>query len=162
MSANDADVNLLCCLPVTTAHDASVEHTHFILQPTRMSNAAEKCLRHIQDMSINDADANHLCCLQVATTLDVAVKRTHFFLQPIQVSDADEKFLRHVLDMSVNDAAIKLLYCLRITTTVDAVAKRGEAGYEFRRDNDDDGSCSRSDMRYNSSDSLQCVFIDAS
>ena len=68
-----------------------------------------------------------------------------------------------MLDMIVNDAAINLLYCLHATTTVDAVAERGKVGYEVRRDDDDDeGSCSISDMRCNSSDSLQCVNIDTS
>jgi len=62
--------------------------------------------------------------------------------------------------MSVNDAAMKVLYYLRITITIDAAVERCDAGYEVRRD--DDGSCSRGHMRCNSSDSLQCVFTDAS
>ena len=39
---SDADVNLLCCLQVATALDVAVKHTHFILQPKRIIDAAEK------------------------------------------------------------------------------------------------------------------------
>ena len=62
----------LCCLQVTVTIDDAVENTHFILQPIRISDAAEMHPRHVQDMSINDAAVNLLCCLQVATTLDAA------------------------------------------------------------------------------------------
>ena len=60
MSIYDAVVNLLSCVQVATAIEDSVQHTHFFLLPIRINNAAEKYLRHAQDMSANNADVNLL------------------------------------------------------------------------------------------------------
>ena len=58
---DDAAMKHLCYLQVTTTGDAAAEHTHFILQPMRISDGAEKHQRHVHDMSADDAAVKHLC-----------------------------------------------------------------------------------------------------